>query len=122
MIYRPHEQVAPDRMSQVWWWTAGGAAETGGCLARLSDQLSHLGFESPLIITFQRALARDPNFVHPTYGAKGLQEGAVGQTYGEVPIGFAQKDARDIAAQGQAGLFLKSQLRLGRRLPWGTLS
>ena len=75
---------------------------------QLSDQLSHLGFESPLIITFQRALARDPNFVHPTYGAKGLQEGAVGQTYGEVPIGFAQKDARDIAAQGQAGLFLKS--------------
>jgi hypothetical protein len=51
-----------------------------------------------------------------------LQEGAVGQTDGKVPVGFAQKDARDIAAQGATGLFLKSQLRLGRRLAWGTLN
>jgi len=80
-----------------------------------------VGFWSPLIISFQRALTRDPDFVQAAHATKGLQEGAVGQTDGKVSVRFAQKDARDIAAQGATGLFLKSQLRLGRRLAWGTL-
>jgi len=60
--------------------------------------------------------------VQAAHSTKGLQEGAVGQTDGKIPVRFTQKDARDIAAQGATGLFLKSQLRLGRRLAWGTLS
>ncbi len=98
-----------DRRGQTKFLRVGGAQ-----VQKLMDDLAHLGFGPPHVITLEGAFAGDLDAAQFVEAAEVLEQRTVGQPGGKDPVLLAEQLAGKVAAQSAAAVELVVLLSAGR--------